>query len=1313
MFVFGQRSPIKATSDWLRLFAWSVFWAILAGAASCAADELNARLRFAWGSGGQAPQKWSGKITIDGAKLDKLLPLGIEADEAAAVRLDQNEIIVAPLVRRVFDGCDVTVRADEAAIVRIHLQSTTSAAVKSLEVPLSQILAKQFRAPLDELGSYFLVNRAPGDILRVHIDRPHLVFSPGESWELRLDADLKQQAAKGPITIDAQLNSAAGPGDLWHVSKPYDAASTEAITIALSVPTSEGAYRLKLTAHFRDGIAGRLMPWEKPTAIAARDVEFVVVDPKRRLPRLTNDWEAVATIEPAKSDWWQRLPQWTSIDKLPAFSTPRPLGNVKPLPVAGSPLSQVELPLSSSLADEPSWQAYLLPVRRVGEPHAVEIEIPRGLRQHAAVSIIEPDAAGRVLSFSRDAGFYCDGRVSPGVAASAAVETHRIVFWPRTRSPVLLLANRSSKNAVQYGKIRLLRRSVLEPANLDESSIDSAEVSPQRLAAAYISTPRFADSLGAPQELDAASDLSVHGWNTFLQGANRLAQELHAAGYNAAIVSVAADGGSLAPIEGLGASPRFDTRPLGTSGADPLPKDVLEVVLRVFDRENLRLIPAIELATPLPGLEAIKSQKLGGKHPAIEWIGAKGRTWQESNPAETAAAPHYNLLQAAVQTQIDTMVDQLLARYGSHRALSGLAVQLSANGYGVLPGVAWGFDDATVKRFLQTAKVEVPAEAANDVQSRARLVLTSHLEAWKSWRIDELTKFYSDLAERIQNSGKNRRLVLCTEELLNSPATEPRLRQLISGRASLDEVAKDLGVDLKRLSATPGLSLLRSRRLGAVESIDARASEWRINTANEWDQLLASDAHSGELNYCTSSRLRLPSFDGQSPFGSDRTFLSLNGPSYPLGSEAMQWVAASLAVRDFAVLADGSELAPLVENDAQIAARRIFRELPLDCPDTHAQRHDPITMRVYREQESTTVCLVNESPWSVEVSLPLDFKSNAVWRGLGAIGTADPSGGAELKETTAGSFSAGSQTWTLTMPPYGIQARRFSSPGMQIGRLTPRVAKEAHEELAHRIAAIEERMPNLNVERAYNQLQNPQFEIAMENGRLAGWQPRVGEAGSVDVASEAPVDAGGADGHSLHLHSVNPLGVAVQSHLFPIPSTGQLLVRVKVRAEGLQPDAKLYAWVEYQAAGDVQPPRYASLGAIESLGPQWKDVEAAFDDLPLASGGQMRIQFHLAGTGQVWVDSVRLYDLHFTQAQQVELGKRAYAARAALEEGQWMDCQRLVDGYWPRRVVELVPPAQVASRPVDSEHPADPSNAATSRKSLGERVRGIVPKILR
>jgi hypothetical protein len=45
--------------------------------------------------------------------------------------------------------------------------------------------------------------------------------------------------------------------------------------------------------------------------------------------------------------------------------------------------------------------------------------------------------------------------------------------------------------------------------------------------------------------------------------------------------------------------------------------------------------------------------------------------------------------------------------------------------------------------------------------------------------------------------------------------------------------------------------------------------------------------------------------------------------------------------------------------------------------------------------------------------------------------------------------------------------------------------------------------------------------------------------------------------------------------------------------------------------------------------------------------------------------------------------------------------------------VELVPPAQVASRPVDSEHPADPSNAATSRKSLGERVRGIVPKILR
>ena len=123
------------------------------------------------------------------------------------------------------------------------------------------------------------------------------------------------------------------------------------------------------------------------------------------------------------------------------------------------------------------------------------------------------------------------------------------------------------------------------------------------MAAAYIAAPRFADSFGGASELDGESGLSIETWHTFLTAANRLAQQLQASGYNGAVLSIAADGASLAPIDGLGTSPRFDSGLLAATGEDPIRKDILEVLLRVFDREGLTLIPAVELAAPLPAVE--------------------------------------------------------------------------------------------------------------------------------------------------------------------------------------------------------------------------------------------------------------------------------------------------------------------------------------------------------------------------------------------------------------------------------------------------------------------------------------------------------------------------------------------------------------------------------------------------------------------------------------------------------------------------------------------------------------------------------------
>jgi hypothetical protein len=183
--------------------------------------------------------------------------------------------------------------------------------------------------------------------------------------------------------------------------------------------------------------------------------------------------------------------------------------------------------------------------------------------------------------------------------------------------------------------------------------------------------------------------------------------------------------------------------------------------------------------------------------------------------------------------------------------------------------------------------------------------------------------------------------------------------------------------------------------------------------------------------------------------------------------------------------------------------------------------------------------------------------------------------------------------------------------------------------------------------------------------------------------------------------------------MFPIPATGQIVVRAKVRG-ALEPGAQLYAWIEFELeSGGAMRQRYAAL-ANESLGAGWSECEFAVDDLPLGANANMRVQFHLTGNGEAWVDDVRLFDLRFADAQRVELSKRLLGAKSALEDGQLMDCQRLVDAYLPRRLVEHVPSPALAANTPNAAMAAD---AATTdeppKKGLAPRIRGMVPKILR
>ena len=253
----------------------------------------------------------------------------------------------------------------------------------------------------------------------------------------------------------------------------------------------------------------------------------------------------------------------------------------------------------------------------------------------------------------------------------------------------------------------------------------------------------FPANFSAPESLDAWSSRSLDNWATFYSGGLRLVEYLQHVGYNGLMIAVLADGSTIYPSAVLEPTPRYDTGMFFGTAQDPLRKDVLEMLFRLFDREDLQLIPSLEFATPLPELEAA-CRHGGAAADGIEWIGPNGSTWRQNYPTRRGLAPYYNTLDPRVQEAMLGVVRELSRRYARHRAFAGLALRLSAYGYAQLPGPQWGMDDGTIARFQHDTRLQVPGEGAGRFAARAAFLNgDGHRAAWLQWRADQLHRFYS------------------------------------------------------------------------------------------------------------------------------------------------------------------------------------------------------------------------------------------------------------------------------------------------------------------------------------------------------------------------------------------------------------------------------------------------------------------------------------------------------------------------------------------------------------------------------------------
>jgi glycosyl hydrolase family 10 len=1264
-------------------------------AAVARAEDPSVRLRVEWGGGSE--RRWQGTLSVSEGVVTAPQALGIEADEPGSMWVDDDHLVLGARSTRAYDGVDITVRAPLDAKLIVQLSAADEPDARhTAEVPLRAVLDQYHSSQLDQKGNHLLVRRVPGDKFKLSFARTSLVFDPGEVFALEVRPQLFGVGSGTRLRLQARLTAPRSTRPLWSDEHEFNApegGTMPAVPLAVKMPEHEGVYDLVLTAT-RRSLQERLSL--RPT-VDERHVQLIVVSSERPAIAPHTPLEVLLEIDPANPAWWERL---GNLPLMPGWRR-GPLGN--------GDLAPWQHPLGSLVQLGPggrepniSWEAYPLPISKPGHAHIVEVEYPSDVPQSLGISLVEPNVTGAVMPIGLDSGVYLP---SEAAESTPVMARHRLVFWPRTSWPLLLMTNRRQGARAVYGRIRLLgpRQSAFttlarEPVAGRLPRAFPPDARPAgRLLAGYFDRPLFPENFSGSQAFDswsAPSGRALDDWNTFQEGANRLVEYVNYVGYNGLMMSVLSDGSTIYPSTQLEPTPRYEDGVLLSSGQDPLRKDVLELLFRLFDREQLQLIPALQFSAPLADLEAVKRHG-GPSTVGIDLIGVDGGAWTSQHEARQGLAPYYNPLNPRVQEAMLAVVREVADRYATHPSFTGLALQLSADGYAQLPGVEWGFDEQTLARFQLESQVDLGADPG--VREAAQLLTGKHRAAWVAWRCQTLARFYQRLQTELSAAHPGAKLYLATADLFNRPELSQELRPSLPKNALVEDALRNVGIDPELYRQRPNIVLLRAQRIAPLSALPMQAVNLELNQSPELDRIFYNPGSSGSLFFHEPQEARLPSFDAKSPFRN--TYLRLVSQPSPGGRQNRRRFAHALATLDAQAMFDGGWLLPLGQEDELRDLIDVYRQLPPLTFETIAGASQPVTVRTCVSDNHTYFYVVNDSPWSATLKLAVSGAEGSTPERLG--------NGSSLPEPAVETDGI---SWTVELAPYEIVAGTFPSGAVQLSNPQVKLQTQVVESLDLRIKDLWARAATLKHPPPCEQPANANLEAAANSdGTLVGWT--LGEQAGGRARVDAAEHHGGKQSVRL---TAGTNGVTLSGTAIATPQTGRLSASVWLRVadESKQPPLQLGIHGQWAGADYTRSARLG-LGSPQKLHAGWSQFLFQVRDLPVDGLTKLQVRFDLVGPGEIWIDDVELFDLDFTDNERLELSKTITLAEYKRKSNEWGDCLRLLEGYWPRFLVANVPLTRdpLAERP--RRPPLAPSTIRGGEEKRGvmERIRGSMPDI--
>ena len=1263
----SKRQTLRWQWAWIAL----VFLGQAVGvAAPVGAEDSTLRLRIAWG--GNVPVQWTARFSVAGGELTDLSLLGRERDTPGSIWLDRATVGVGEPRPRTFDGIDVTVRAPLTATLRLDFQEAGAERLPTIELPLAELMTTTHRSAMPSQNSptstTLLVHRVTDDALRIHTDRKHLIFSPSEEFSFEVTPAIANLGPGSAIDLGvALLQGRSGKQEWSNTSRVSLPTQGEALLpVAIPLPDREGVYTVRLTASLPPG--NRAKFWETATAekLAERTFQLVVLAPQAPQDFKQVEWQTLLEIDPANPKWYDRLPDWTRLDRLAKW-TVTPIGSEtsSTATMHGTALVQ----LSPSRPDKPTWQAYPLPAARPGEPHVVEVDLPTDYAQQLAIEIYEPDANGKLVAVGPGSGIVVDPATSN---SDKSFTTHRCLFYPRSNAPVAVVQNVSTEGPARFGKMRL--------RSARGTSIENAMARDfERPVAAFYDWNDLL-TLTSARPAAGGNRSPADDWATFYLLAERLATTLELSGYNTAVVNVWDNGGSVFDAGDYPTTPVLNYSRLNSGATDLPPIDPLELMLRSFSRRGLHVVPSMRFNSTLVGMNArIRAQQYKTVDDYPLWRDLDGR-WRLRLAADSPDTTlHYRVTHPDVASEIEGIVARLVARCATHESFEGVAFEISDDSYLAFPTSNYGITPSELAQLAKRTSADTETLAGWIENPRTVLADPALRHQWQAQRAAGTTRMMGSIASHLRDQKPQAELWLLTSDLFASD--EFALRPQFTPKP-LEDVYLARGLDIGQLEMAAGAEVVMPRfdvtgclLVDAARPLELsqRATTSNGNAFAVWNIGRQLDPIRNQAFADPPLQPNHITFENTAASQADLARIAYRGATGPV------------------IVGGTSGPANLANDNHRDLLRLLAQLVPLAEPNGKSIVEQPVAVQFYRVADQLLVTLANDSPWPVQAKVTLNVAQRTTLEQVLAKGS----------PPAAASFAAGLNVWPVSLAPYEVQLYRFAGTEVAATGMVVELDAKVAKQLAKRCEALERRDLNPDELTPYPAVPNPSFEEVDANGTAIGW-------------TDAATSAGGRDGkRAARLVATNePVSLATLP--FPSPATAQAAVTAYVKVVELSDDAQLRILVEQ--VGTHTPPSFVPLTAerlkADHAEKDWNAYRFGVEDLPFDSTSNLRIRFELSGSGEVLIDDLKVHELVYplriykeSDQQVLDLVMHVKRTRQALEARQYRDCLTLLDSYWSQFVIEYLPETKVPDESLAPAAPVATQKDGESSPKLSDRVR--------